>query len=187
MSEIYCEHAQAVRLRARTICGVEDSFDVSQEVFLRLWNNPDGFDPSRGSLRTYLLVMARSVALDAVRRDVRRRRRDEGSTLSSTTASTGTIALSDPIADSIVDKQTARRVNEALAELTAPQRRAIETAFYDELSFSEIARRSGIPEATVKSRVRLGLQHLRPALSDLRDNGRIPPAGLKLQRHRAAG
>ena len=175
MSDIYRHHAVAVRLRARTVCAVEDSFDVSQEVFLRLWNNPGGFDPARGSLRTYLMIMARSVALDAVRGDLRRRRRDEGSSLLSPAACTQPPSLVDPIAesivDSIVDEQTARRVQLALAQLAVQQRQTIETAFYDELSFSEIARRSGIPEGTVKSRVRLGLQRLRPALGDLSERG----------------
>ncbi len=199
MSDIYRHHAVAVRLRARTVCGVEDSFDVSQEVFLRLWNNPGGFDPARGSLRTYLMIMARSVALDAVRGDLRRRRRDEGSSLLSPAANTHLTGLVDPIADSIVDsivdEQTARRVHRALAQLAVQQRQTIETAFYDELSFSEIARRSGIPEGTVKSRVRLGLQRLRPALGDLnerRDQGweyetrELVPAR-QLPRRRAVG
>jgi RNA polymerase sigma-70 factor, ECF subfamily len=164
MTDVYRQHATAVHLRASGVCGAEAAADVTQEVFLRLWRNPGGFDPAKGSLRTYLVVLARGVAIDLVRSDARRRRRDErADPPAASPGSVGDVMILEPILQS----ETAARVNAALTQLDARQREAIETSFYDEMSFCDAARQRGIPEGTVKSRVRLGLARLRPALADL--------------------
>jgi RNA polymerase sigma-70 factor, ECF subfamily len=168
MDEVYRLHAAAIHLRARSVCGAEDAADVTQEVLLRLWRNPDGFDPTKGSLRTYLLVLAHGVAIDVVRSTERRRRRDERALPS--------LASGEHLGDRIIFEpvlrhETAVRVNAALGQLDPRHRRAIQSRFFDDISFGEAARRDGVPEGTVKSRVRLGLQRLRPVLADLHDGG----------------
>jgi len=168
MTEVYRDHVSEVQRRASGVCGAEAAADVAQEVFLRLWRNPHGFDPTKGSLGTYLAVLARGVALDFVRSDVRRRRRDaRAHPVTVVRDSTDDMAMTEPI----LQRETAARVKSALTQLDVRQREAIETSFYDGMRLSEIARQSGIPEGTVKSRVRLGLARLRPALVDL-DDGR---------------
>jgi len=163
----YRTHASAVRARACSICGPDLAADVVQEVFLRLWRAPEHFDPERGSLRTYLLVVARGVSIDAVRSDRRRRRRDErgGSSLFDVAADEH--ALLEPL----VADEARRRVTHALAQLASGPRTAIEAIFFDELTVVESARRCRIPEGTIKSRMRSGLHQLRPLLADLADPG----------------
>ncbi len=166
MTDVYREHVTVVRRRASGVCGAEAAADVAQEVFLRLWRNPGGFDPAKGSLRTYLVVLARGVAMDFVRSDARRRKRDERALpLLSSPGASGDVVIFEPI----LQRDTAARVRVALTQLDIRQRDAIENSFFDEMRPIDIARQRGIPEGTVKSRVRLGLAMLRPALADLDD------------------
>ena len=172
MNEVHRQHASAIHLRARAMCGPDDAADVVQEVLLRLWRNPGGFDPAKGTLRTYLLVLTRGVALDMMRSGARRRRRDQRA-MSSLTP---TDALGErSTLDLIVLQEMAARVNTALAQLDPRHRRAIQHRFYDGVSFGEAARRDGIPEDTAKSRVRHGLLHMRPALLDLQNEVQEEP------------
>ena len=165
MNEVHQRHAAAIHRRARAMCGPDDAADVVQEVLLRLWRNPAGFDPAKGTLRTYLLVMTRGVALDMLRSRVRRRRRDQRAML----LLTPTDAMGERLTfDLVAHQETAAQVRTALALLDPRHRRAIQHRFFDDVSFSEAARRDGIPEDTAKSRVRLGLRHMRPALADTR-------------------
>jgi RNA polymerase sigma factor (sigma-70 family) len=165
MDEVFRHHATAIHLRARSVCGPEDAADVTQEVLLRLWRNPAGFDPSKGSLRTYLLVLAHGVAIDVVRSSERRRRRDERALPALAATEPGDRVVLEPV----LRNETAVRVSAALGQLDPRHRRAIQSRFFDDVSFGEAARCEGVPEGTVKSRVRLGLQHLRPVLADLHD------------------
>jgi RNA polymerase sigma factor (sigma-70 family) len=163
LAEIHHQHAAAVHLRARHVCGPDDAADVTQEVFLRLWRNPAAFDPDRGTLSSYLTMLAHSVAVDLVRSSVRRRRRDERSVTPPRLDAPDDLQVSEPVLRNL----TAARVGDALDQLDPRHRQAIESRFFDDISFGEAARRNGVPEGTVKSRVRLGLRHLRPVLADL--------------------
>src|SRR5947208_1314855 len=78
LAEIYRRHGGAVYALARRVLNdVTDAEEVVQEVFLRLWNAPEKFDPERGSLRSYLLAQAHGRAVDLLRADSSRRRREE--------------------------------------------------------------------------------------------------------------
>jgi RNA polymerase sigma-70 factor (ECF subfamily) len=169
MTDAYRDHFAAVKLRASDVCGAETAADVAQEVFLRLWRNPRGFDPAKGSLRTYLVVLARGVALDFVRSDARRRQRDARAHPTTLLPEYTSDAV---MVDPILQRETAARVKVALTQLDVRQREAIETSFYEEMKPGDIARQCGIPEGTVKSRVRLGLARLRPSLADLDERGK---------------
>ncbi len=165
MTEVFRMHAAAVQHRARMVCGAEMAADVTQEVFLRLWRNPGAFDPTKGTMHTYLMVLARGVAIDTVRSESRRRRRDALSRQRSTSGAPDDVLVLEPI----LRQEKATRVHEALGLLDPRQRDAITSSICAERTFCEVARLSGIPEGTVKSRVRLGLVRLRPALTDLGD------------------
>ena len=163
LTAAYRSHSEVVRSRARSICGPDLAADVVQEVFLRLWQAPERFDPARASLRTYLLVVTRSVAIDLVRSDHRRRQRDER-------AEHGSIAVGhdeDELLRTMTLDEARARVTQALSLLAGGTRGTIRIIYFDELTFGESARRSGIPEATIKSRVKSGVHQLRPLLADL--------------------
>lgn len=122
--------------------------DVVQEVLAALWRAPDRFDPARGSLRAYLGVMAHRRAVDALRRDSRRRARE---------AQSG--ALDPPFGAARCDDIDAATLGEvvrgAIARLPDGQRRAVELAFWHGRTYREVASDLGIPEGTAKSRLRL--------------------------------
>lgn len=161
MTRTYCRHYDAVFHRARGVCSVDDAADVAQEVFLRLWRSPLSFDPGKGTLRTYLLVLTRGVAIDHLRRDVRRKARDER-------AWSGSVRVDEfTVVEPLLAQESAERVRRALERIHPTQRDAVRLVFFDELTFNDSARRTGVPESTVKSRVRLALHRLRPELDDL--------------------
>jgi RNA polymerase sigma-70 factor, ECF subfamily len=169
MEDVCRLHAEAIRLRAQRVCGRDDAADVTQEVLLRLWRNPAGFDPAKGPLRSYLLMLAHGVAIDLVRSTTRRRQRDERAmTLFDLHDHEGDRLLIEPV----LRHEAATRVHAALDGLDPRHRQAITARFFDDVTFDEAARRHGVPEGTVKSRVRLGMAHLRPLLADLHDRSR---------------
>ncbi len=125
---------------------------------------PRGFDAARGSVAAWLTVMTRSRALDFIRARSRRERIAETAQRSDPEGTPGMSAGGERPDFAVEAKERERRVAEALAELSPPQRTAIELAFYEGLSHSEIAARLNEPLGTVKTRVRLGMQKLRETL-----------------------
>ena len=152
-------HGDAVRRVASVCCGVDRASDVAQEVFLRFWLNPERFDPTRGSLRTYLLMVGRSAAIDAARSDTARRRREEAELRREGLPR-------ESIDDGLVRDEAAERVRSALRRLPRLEREAIATAFYGGCSYRAAAIVLGESEGTVKSRIRAGLRRLRELLDD---------------------
>jgi len=158
---IYDEHARAVHSTALAVLG--DSVraqDVVQDVFLRLWRRPEAFDPARGTLGTYLRLLARSRALDVWRDLSALGRATERLELS--------FRASEPDLDQRPAAATERRhdratVRAALRRLPLEQREAVVLAYWGGLPAEHIARREAIPLGTAKSRVRLGLVKLRLA------------------------
>ncbi|MCA1676063.1 MAG: sigma-70 family RNA polymerase sigma factor, partial [Actinobacteria bacterium] len=133
--------------------------DLVQEVFLRLWRQPERFDASRGSLQSFLLADAHGRAVDLVRSESSRARREM--------RAAGAVADSrnDPEA-ALVAYDAAKPVLAALATLTMDERRAIHLAYFGGFTYVEVAQLLGQPEGTVKSRIRAGLQRMRAELTD---------------------
>jgi RNA polymerase sigma-70 factor (ECF subfamily) len=132
--------------------------DVVQDVFVELWRHPDRFDPDIGSLRTYLMVLARNRAMDAVRSELRRiARQQRHYRLNSGEAprSPGEEVLSADVAST---------VRAAIKSLPDSQRRVIELAYFEGMTCREVALAAGIPEGTAKSRLRLALAKLEAVL-----------------------
>jgi RNA polymerase sigma-70 factor (ECF subfamily) len=135
--------------------------DVVQEVFTSLWTDPERFDPNRGSLRAYLGVQAYRRAVDMVRRDSRRRAREEN------------VAAPDRgrdgmnATDMVEAATVASVVREAITRLPAEQRAAVELMFWEGLTCREVARALSIPEGTAKSRLRLAQSKLSEWLAPL--------------------
>jgi len=158
LAEIYRRHARAIYGLARRVVGdVAEAEDVTQEAFLHLWSCPERFDARRGSLRTYLLTHAHGRAVDVVRSRAARRLREERDAL-------GAVHAGDDLDREVWDLAVADQVTRALSMLSAEERRAIELAYFDGLTYREVAHRLSQPDGTVKSRIRSGLRRMRSGL-----------------------
>jgi RNA polymerase sigma factor (sigma-70 family) len=131
--------------------------DVVQEVFVHVWTHPLTFDETRGSLRSWLGVIAHRRAVDRVRREAAARAREERD-------HRRTVTAPPDIAEAAATLITSERVREAVRRLPADQRQAIELAYFDGRTFREVAAVLEIAEGTAKSRIRLGLSKLSDAL-----------------------
>jgi RNA polymerase sigma-70 factor (ECF subfamily) len=131
---------------------------MAQEVFLRLWKQPEKYDPERGSLRSYLLGDAHGRSVDLVRKDVARRQREEKTVRLA-------IVESDDIEREVWEYSVAEQVREALGQLPDAEQRAIELAYFGGMTYREVARELGEAEGTTKSRIRAGLRKMRASLA----------------------
>lgn len=157
LTEVYDQFASFVYgLALRVIGDARAAEDVSQDVFVGIWQRPEAFDPQRGSLRTWLGTLTHRRAVDYVRREEARRRRAERE--ASRAVTTPDV---EEMATALV---TAERVRAALDVLPAEQRRAIQLAYFEGKTYRQVAEVLGIPEGTAKSRLRLGLRRVAAAL-----------------------
>jgi RNA polymerase sigma-70 factor (ECF subfamily) len=159
LAEAYRRHAGAVYgLARRLLADDATAEEVVQEVYLRLWNRPEAFDPGRGSLRSFLLAQCHGRSVDLLRSDQARRRREERDLRR--TAEAGY-----DLEHEVWDLTVADTMRDALATLPDVERRAIELAYYGGHSYREVAALLDQPEGTVKSRIRSGLRRLRGELA----------------------
>ena len=160
LAEAYRRHGGAVfGLAKRVLNNPTDAEDVTQEVFLRLWNQPDRFDPARGSLRSFLLAQAHGRAVDAVRSSSSRRAREARDAVR-------TAESPYDMQREVWDLAVADQVSSALGDLPEEERRAIELAYFDGHTYREVAQLLDQPEGTVKSRIRNGMRRMRAVLAD---------------------
>jgi RNA polymerase sigma-70 factor (ECF subfamily) len=160
LAEAYRRHAGASFALARRLLGdKERAEEVVQEVFLRLWNRPDRFDPERGSLRSYLLAQTHGRSVDMLRSETSRRRREERDARE-------TAGSSPDIEREVIDLTVAERMKEVVAELPVEERRAIELAYFGGHTYRQVAVMLDAPEGTVKSRIRSGLRRMRQSMAD---------------------
>jgi RNA polymerase sigma-70 factor (ECF subfamily) len=165
LAELYDRFAPLLLAVARRILGgAGDAEEVLQEAFLQAWNQAERYDPGRSSVSTWLVLIARSRALDRLRG---RGARDRAAAAA---AAEPTADTSSSLDEHVLHRERRRRVKEALAAIPEEQRRVLELAFYEGLSQSEIATRTGTPLGTVKTRALLGMKKLRQALrGDVRE------------------
>ena len=162
LGAVYDLHAGLVHGVARRVTRDEQlARDITQEVFAYLWELPGRVDLLRGTLRSYLAVVAHRRAVDEVRRSERRARTEANSA--------GADHQEGP-EPAVVESATAQWRNQRLADglnaLPQEQRRALELAYYDGLTYKQVAQTLGIPEGTAKSRLRLAMSRLRAELGD---------------------
>jgi RNA polymerase sigma-70 factor (ECF subfamily) len=153
MAELYDRYSgvvYAVALRVLGDTGAAE--DVLQEVFLQLWRNPGAFDSARGSLGAWLAVITRNRAIDALRR-----RRPE------TDIEDVILSVAPDLAGAADRSRVAEKVRGVLGTMSTPQRSALEMAYFEGMSHSEIANKTGEPLGTIKTRIRSGLMALRKA------------------------
>ena len=160
LEELYRRHGSAVLGVAHRVLrdhGLAE--DVLQDVFVRFWNEPERYNPDLGSLRAFLVTRGHSRAVEIVRSEEARRRRQ---TQHAETELDVTFDLEREVWDGVVREQ----LRDALGDLQSEQRRAIELAYYGGHSYREVARLLDEPEGTVKSRIRSGLNTLSSRLSE---------------------
>jgi RNA polymerase sigma-70 factor, ECF subfamily len=155
LAEAFDRFGRAVYGAALRVTGDRASAqDVVQDVFVGLWTHPGRYDPVAGPLRTYLIVLARHRAVDLVRSELRRIARQERH--HRLAAGPGTRSPGDDV----LAAEAAAAIRAAVRTLPESQRRVVELAYFDGLSYREVALAAGIPEGTAKSRMRLALAKL---------------------------
>jgi RNA polymerase sigma-70 factor (ECF subfamily) len=125
--------------------------DVTQAVFLKIWTAPDRFES--GNFAGWIARVARNQALDVLRRKS-----------NSETELSEAMPNSDLLEEQVFSDIDAARVRDALSQLPAEQREPIELGFFNGITHAEIARQTGIPLGTIKTRIRTGLRRLRSSL-----------------------
>lgn len=135
----------------------DEAEDTLQEVFLHVWNRSDQYDQKRARPLAWLVCVARSRALDRLRRRKRTEQDLEGAGAEP--------VQEDQIAQELCREERASATRSALARLVAEQREVIQLAFYSELTHEGIAARLELPLGTVKTRIRLGMRKLREILN----------------------
>jgi RNA polymerase sigma-70 factor, ECF subfamily len=151
LAELYDRYSHVVYgVALRILQDTGAAEDILQDIFLQLWRRPDAFDSSRGSLAAWLAVIARHRSIDRLRR-----RRPETDIEECVIA--GGVDPRDETERSLVIE----KVRVAMNEMSADQRTAMEMAFFQGLTHTEIAEKTGEPLGTIKTRIRSGLQMLR--------------------------
>lgn len=155
ITELYDRYSQLLfRVANRVLQDAGASEDVVQEVFLQLWRVPDAFDPAKGSLETWLTVVARRRAIDRLR--TRKEELDVANVVIPIKAK--------QLADVAVN-QIAERVRTLLEDMPAKLRIPFELAYAKGLTHIEISQKTGDPLGTTKSRIRLALSFIRKKLN----------------------
>ena len=154
LAELYQRHGRTLLAVA---CAVlhsrQEAEDVIHDVFLEAWRHADTYSESRGSVKTWLLIRARTRALDRLRSSGRRRDVLDH------------VARNQPAESAVmVESGDQHRLHQALAAMPAPQQQVIQLSYFEGLTTAEIAHRLGIPTGTVKSRTRAALESLRSVL-----------------------
>ncbi len=163
LREAYAAYGGLVRrVAVRVTRSPAAAEDVAQEVFAQLWSRPYGFDARRGSLRTWLSMVAHRRAVDWVRGEARHRKdvRADDSVLHAIPD-----VGPDP-AEAVVERERSLKLHTALAELPRPQREVVHLAYFAGRTYRQAAVELGIPEGTAKTRLRSALRKLAQSLAD---------------------
>ncbi len=140
----------------RILRDAQASEEILQDVFFQVWRNAAQFDPARGSIAGWLVVAARNRAIS------RLRRRNPGETEE---LIENTVVLPFNLESEAAQKEMLGKVRGALQDLSTEQREAVELAYFEGLTHSEIAARTGDPLGTVKTRLRSAVESLKTKLS----------------------
>jgi RNA polymerase sigma-70 factor (ECF subfamily) len=155
MAQLYDRYSSLVYAIALRVLGeTEAAEDILQEIFLRLWRNPATFDSSRGSLPAWLAVITRNRAIDVLRKRH-----------SKTDLEDVKVSVEPDLASGVERSRILEKIRGALRSMSEPQRSALEMAFFEGLTHTEIAEKSGEPLGTIKTRIRTGLLVLRKAVN----------------------
>ena len=161
LAALYDRYSRRVfGMAARLLNDAVSSEEVTQDVFMRVWNRAGSYAPDKGKFTTWLFRIAHNRAID----ELRKRRRDK-SQYADDIADHWDLESSDitPSEAAVANSEYAS-VRKALATLPDPQRQVVELSYFKGLTQSEIADKTGQPLGTVKTRMRLALRKLHTAL-----------------------
>jgi RNA polymerase sigma-70 factor (ECF subfamily) len=154
MTELFDQYSGMVySVAMRVLNDPGQAEDVVQEIFFQVWRNPNAFVAGRGSLGAWLAVMARNRAIDSLRR---RRPTDSVDDV--------VLASNSDLGSEVERNRMMEKVRGVLRDLPQEQQKSVELAFFEGLTHSEIAARTGDPLGTVKTRIRSALMTLRKAI-----------------------
>lgn len=148
-------HRLVYGIALRILADVPAAEDVTQAVFLKLWSSPESFE--KGNFSAWIARVTRNRSLDVVRSRALRPQSEIPETM----------PADDALEDTAFATLDAASVRSALAQLPGEQRKLIELGFFGALTHEEIARQTGIPLGTIKTRIRAGLRKLRAQLDGL--------------------
>ena len=155
MAELYDRYSSIVYSVALRVLGdAAAAEDILQDVFMQLWRTPDAFDAARGSFPGWLAVIARNRAIDAMRK-----RRPESDITEIV------VSIEPDLAGGMEWNRALEKIRSALASMSLPQRSALEMSFFEGLTHTEIAAKTGEPLGTIKTRIRAALLNLRKAFN----------------------
>jgi RNA polymerase sigma-70 factor, ECF subfamily len=155
MAQLYERYSSIVYSVALRVLGDSGAAeDILQEVFMQLWRSPNVFDATRGSLPGWLAVITRNRAIDSLRK-----RRPEADITDLV------VSIEPDLAGAAESSRALEKIRGALGGMARPQRSALEMAFFEGLTHTEIAEKTGEPLGTIKTRIRAGLLTLRKAFN----------------------
>lgn len=159
LAELYERHGTAVfALSRRLVRSRELAEEVTQEIFMRLWNRPERFDPSRGALRSFLLADTHGRSIDMLRSELARKEREKKEQLME-------VRQTADVESQVWSNVASDEVRAAVAALASGEREAIELAYFSGYTYREVAKALGEPEGTIKSRIRTGMKRLKGQLA----------------------
>ena len=156
MSELYDRYSGLVYSEAhRILRDAGAAEEILQDLFYQVWRTAERFDPSRGSLARWLLVAARNRAISRLRRKTGKNEELEENG----------VAFSATLDNRSTQNLLLEKVRTVMSSLPQAQRQAVEFAYFDGMSHSEIAEKTGEPLGTIKTRIRSAMEMLKKVLS----------------------
>ena len=158
LAEAFRRHSGSVFAVANQVLHDEGTArEITHDAFVHLWHRPESFDPDRGSLRSFLLNFSHSRAIDRLRANRRRQRREEQDAM--TTASS-----EYDLEQEVMRLSMASTLRDAVGELPANERQAIELAYFGGYTYREVAGLLNVALGTIKTRIRDGLIRMRDCM-----------------------
>jgi len=142
----------------------EEAEDILQEVFTSIWEKADQFDTERGTVYTWIVTLTRNLSIDRLRSKVYKEQQKQSTSLDNEDVYHPLFSEeNDPLENTIL-KDRAKRVYDALGQISDKQRKMLQVAYFNGLTQSEISEEFDIPLGTVKTRMRDGMLKLREIL-----------------------
>jgi RNA polymerase sigma-70 factor (ECF subfamily) len=159
LAEAFRRHSGSVFAVANQVLRDEGAArEITHDAFVHLWHRPETFDPDRGSLRSLLWYFSHSRAIDRLRANRRRQKREEQDAMTNASAEYD-------LEQEVVRISMADKLRDVVGELPANERQAIELAYFKGYTYRETAALLGEPEGTVKSRIKSALQRMQTTLA----------------------
>lgn len=163
---LYDRHSPTLfAILIRILGNHEDAHEVLQEAFVQVWNRADQFDAARGNEIAWLVSICRNRGIDRIRS--RKLREIRESDAAREISRRGSDVSSSTGVDNVLRTEEQKLIRRALEDLPSAQKTALELAYFEGLSQSEIAQKLGEPLGTVKTRMHLGMKKLRDGLKQI--------------------